>query len=178
MLLDNLLFLDIYDPILYTIDFFPTLPSPYLFFLTKIGNCDIDFLNFHHLQVRNFEISNLYERNWNFGVIFLKYQKRKWKSTKCFKASQKPSVIPLKFREMSLVSWNLINYCKIPQFLIKFCKSPKDLRKMLLKWHGKTVQYWLNFVNFLSCTEKWPKVGQLLSTTLMKVYGIPRRFSR
>jgi len=56
MLLDNLLFLDIYDTILYTIDFFPTLPSPYLFFLSKIGNCDIDFLNVHHLQVQNFEI--------------------------------------------------------------------------------------------------------------------------
>ncbi len=28
-----------------------------------IGNCDIDFLNFRHCQVRNFEILNLYK--WN-----------------------------------------------------------------------------------------------------------------
>ncbi len=30
-----------------------------------------------------------------------------------------------------------------------------------------------NFVNFCLCTEKWPKVGQLSSITLTKVYGIP-----
>ncbi len=64
------------------------------------------------------------------------------------------------------------------QFLNKFCKRLKDLRKILLKWLGKTVKYCLNFVNFHSCTEKWPKIGQLLSITLMKVYSIPRRFPR
>ncbi len=32
--------------------------------------------------------------------------------------------------------------------LIKFSKSLKDLRKILLKWLGKTVKYWLNFYNF------------------------------
>ncbi len=85
-------------------------------------------------------------------------------------------VIPLKFCEMSLDSWNLINYCKITQFLIKFCKSLKDFRKILLIWLGKTVKYFLNFINFHSCAEKWPKVGQLSSITLTKVYGIPRRF--
>ncbi len=42
-------------------------------------------------------------------------------------------VIPLKFREMLPASWNLVNYCKITQFLIKFCKSLKDLRKILLE---------------------------------------------
>jgi hypothetical protein len=66
---------------------------------------------------------------------------------------------------MSLVSLNIINYCKISQFLVKFCKSPKDLRKILLKWLG-----------ICSYTEKWLKVGQLSSKTLTKVYGIPQWF--
>ncbi len=102
--------------------------------------CDTDFFNFHHCQVWDFKISNLFERNRN--------------STKYFATSRKLSVIPLKFHEMSLVLWNLINYCKISQFIIKFGKSSKDFRKILLKWLGKTVKYWLNFVNSRSCTEK------------------------
>jgi hypothetical protein len=69
-----------------------------------MGNCDIDFLNFRHRQVRNFEVSNLYEQNLNFGVIFGNYQKRNRKSAKLFKTLRKPSVIPLKFCEMLLVS--------------------------------------------------------------------------
>ncbi len=95
-----------------------------------------------------------------------------------FEISQKPRGLPLKFREMLLGSWNLINYCKITQFLVKFCKILKDCRKILLKWLGKKVKYWLNFVNFCSCTEKWPKIGQLSSITLMKVHSIPWRFYR
>ncbi len=134
-------------------------------------------MNVCHRQVQNFDILNLYEQNQNFGVIFRKYRKQMWKSTKYFETSWNPSVIPLKFHEMSLVAWNLSNYCKVLQFLIKFCKIWKDLRKILLKWTGKTVKYCLNFVNFLSCTEKWPKVGQILSITLTKVYNIPQRFS-
>ena len=118
------------------------------------------------------------KRNWNFAVIFWKYRKQNRKSTKYFETSWKPRVIPLKFCEMSLVSWNLINYCKISQFLVKFCKSLKDFRKILLKWLGKTVKYCLNFINFHSCTEKWPKVCQLLSITLTKLYGILQRFSQ
>ncbi len=148
-----------------------------LFKVCCLGNCDIDFLNFCHCQVQNFKIFNLYKWNLNFGVIFQKYWKQNGKSTKYFKTSQKPRVIPLKFLEMPLVLWNLINYCKIMQFLIKFCKSLKDLRKILLKLLEKTVKYCLNFVNFHSCTEKWPKFGQLLSITLMKVYSIPWWFS-
>ncbi len=134
-------------------------------------------MNVCHHQVQNFDILNLYEQNQNFGVIFRKYRKQNRKSTKYFETSRKPSVIPLKFHEMSLVAWNLSNYCKILQFLIKFYKIMKDLWKILLKWLGKTVKYCLNFVNFHSCTEKWAKVGQILSITLMKVYNIPRRFS-
>ncbi len=145
--------------------------------LWLVGNCDIDFFNFCHWKVRNFEISNQFERNRNFAVIFSKSQKQNWKFTKYFETSQKPRVTPLKFHEMSSVLWNLINYCKITQFLIKFCKSLKDFRKILLKWLGKTVKYCLNFINCCSCTEKWPKVGQLLSITLTKVYCIPKRFS-
>ncbi len=110
------------------------------------SNCYIDFSNFHHQKVQNFEILNLLERNQNFAVIFQKY--RKQKSTKYFAILQKSSVIPLKFLEMLLVSWNLINYCKILPFLVKFSKSLKDLRKILWKWLGKTVKYWLNSLTF------------------------------
>ncbi len=117
-----------------------------------VGNWAIDFFNFCHQKVQNFEISNLFERNWNFAVIFWKYQKPKRKSTKYFKTSQKTRIIPLKFCEMSLVSSNLFKYCKITQFLIKFCKSLKEFRKILLQSLGKTVKYCLNFVNFCSCT--------------------------
>jgi len=76
-----------------------------------VGNCNIDFLNFCHPQVQNFEISNLYKRNWNFGVIFRKYRKQNWKSTKYFATSWKPSVIPLKFCEM---------FCEILLTIVKF----------------------------------------------------------
>jgi hypothetical protein len=137
--------------------------------LTIVGNCNINVLNFCHCQVWNFKILNLYEWNQNFGAVFQKYQKQNQKSTKYFTTSWKPSVIPLKFHEMSLVSWNLVNYCKISQFLVKFSKSLKDIRKILLKWYGKTIEYCHIFAHFHSCTEKWPKVGQLLSITLMKV---------
>ncbi len=61
-----------------------------------LGNCDIDFLNFLHRQVRNFKILNLYERNWNFGVIFWKYRKQNRKSTKYFATSRKEDMGPLK----------------------------------------------------------------------------------
>jgi hypothetical protein len=102
-----------------------------------VGNCDIDFLNFCHRQVQNFKISNLYKQKWNFGAIFWKYWKQNWKSTKYFTTSRKPSVIALKFHEMSSVSWNVINYCKISKFLVKSYKSLKDLRKILIKWLRK-----------------------------------------
>ncbi len=144
--------------------------------LVQIGNCDNDFLNFHHCQVWNFKILNQYEQNRNLRVIFQKYQKQKRKSTKYFKTSQKPSVIRLKFCEMSLVSWNLINYCKILQFLIKLCKSPKDLRKILQKWLGKTVKYCLNFVNFHSLKNGFKLANFCLKLT--KVFDIPQRFSQ
>ncbi len=113
-----------------------------LCWVSLLGNCYIDYLNFRHCQVRNFKILNQFKWNRNFAVIFRKYRK----STKYFATSWKPSVIPLKFHEMSLVSWNPINCCKFLQFLIKFSKSLKDLRKILLKWLGKTVKYWLGDV--------------------------------
>jgi len=124
-----------------------------------LGNCNIDFLNFHHPQVWNFKISNLFKWNWNFAVIFWKYRKHNQKSTKYLATSQKSNVIPLKFFEMSLASWNLVNYYKISKPLIKFSKSQKDLRKILLKWLGKTVKYWPNFVNFHLCTENGWKLA-------------------
>jgi len=113
--------------------------------------------------VRHFEISNQFKRNRNFAVISQKYRKRYWKSTKYFETSQKPRVIPLKFCEMSLVLWNLINYCKITQFLIKFCKSLKDFIKILLKWLGKTVKSCLNFINFRSRSYLVKKRSSLLA---------------
>jgi hypothetical protein len=62
----------------------------YVIFCTHIGNCDIDFC---HRQVWNFEILNLFERNWNFAVIFQKYRKQNQKSTKYFAISQNTTCI-------------------------------------------------------------------------------------
>ncbi len=143
---------------------------------SQLGNCDINFLNFCDCQVWNFKISNLYEWNWNFAIIFWKYRRQNWKSTKYITTESRQSIIPLKLSEIMSVLWNLVNFCKISQFLVKFGKSLKDLRKILLKWLVKTVKYQLNFINFCSCTEKWPKVGQTLSVTLTKAHGIQLRF--
>ncbi len=64
----------------------------------QIGNCNIDFLNFHHCQVQNFEILNLYEQNWNFGVIF--------ESTKSKTKSQQST---LKLQESLVLNhWNFM----------------------------------------------------------------------
>jgi hypothetical protein len=60
-----------------------------------VGNSDIGFFNFHHQKVRNFQISNMFERNQNFAVIYQKYRNQNLKSTKYFALSQKASVIPL-----------------------------------------------------------------------------------
>jgi hypothetical protein len=134
----------------------------------------LTFYNFRHWKVQNFEILNQFERNRNFAVIYGKCWMWNQKSTKYF-ASWKPKVMPLKFREMSLVSWNLIKYCKITQFLDKFCKSLKGFRKILLKWLGKTVIYCLNFVNFHPCTEKWSKVGQLFIGSDISIKSLKRK---
>ncbi len=82
-------------------------------FVFQLGNCDIHFFNFRHWKVQNFEILNLFERNQNFAAIFWKYRKLNWKSTKYLAISWTSSVKPLKFCEMSLVLWNLINYCSL-----------------------------------------------------------------
>jgi hypothetical protein len=107
----------------------PCVTIIFKFYPSEIGNCNTDCFSFCHQKVKNFEISNLVKKNWNFAVIFQKYRKWNRKSTMYFKTSWKPTVIPLKFCEMSLILSNLINYCKITQFLIKFCKSLKNLRK-------------------------------------------------
>jgi hypothetical protein len=104
-----------------------------------VGNSDIDFLNFRHRQVQNFKISNLFKWNWNFAVNFWKYWKHNWKSTKDIATEQQQCIIPIKFHEILLVLWNITNFCKIWQFLVKFCKCLKDLRKILFKWLGQTV---------------------------------------
>ncbi len=36
----------------------------------SLGNCDIDFYNFRHRKVQNFEISNQFKRHRKFTVIF------------------------------------------------------------------------------------------------------------
>ncbi len=66
------------------------------------ANCNIDFYNFRHRKVRNFEISNQFERQQNFTVIFRRQRKRK--SKKVFAISRNSIVIPIKFHEISLVS--------------------------------------------------------------------------
>ncbi len=116
--------------------------------LFALGNCDIDFFNFRHCQVWNFEILNLFERNLNFAVSFWKHWKQNQKSTKYITTEQKHSIIPIKFHKILLVSWKFVKFDKILKFLINICKSLKNLRKILLKWLGKTVKYWFNFVNF------------------------------
>ncbi len=63
--------------------------------------------------------------------------------------------------------WNIINYYKISQFLIKISKSPIDFRKILLKCLGKTVKYWHSFINFHSCTEKMVKHWPTFVHTIM-----------
>jgi hypothetical protein len=70
----------------------------------------MDFFNFDHCQVWNFEISNLFECYWNSVVTFQKYQKQNRKSTKHIAIEWKQSIITLKFCEISSYSWNLINY--------------------------------------------------------------------
>ncbi len=95
-----------------------------------------------------------------FCSLLWKYIKQNWKLTKYITTEQKQNIIPQTFREMSIVLWNLVNFGKIFQFLIKFSKSLRDLRKIMLKWLGETVKYWFNFNNFCSCTEKQLKVGQ------------------
>ncbi len=121
--------------------------------LSKLGNCDFDFFNFCHCQVWNFEILNQSKRNQNFAINFWKYQKQKRKSTK-YLASTKQSIIPINFCAILLVSWNFVNFVKS----CKFCKSLKDLRLILLKWLGKTVKYWLNFINFFHGMKNGLKV--------------------
>ncbi len=121
-----------------------------------LGNCDIDFFNFCHCQVQNFDISNLFKQNRNFAVYFWKHRKRNWKSTKYIATEQKQCIIPIKFCEILLVLWNFVNFHKISQFLIKFCKSLKHFRKILIKWLGKRVKYWLNFA-----TKNGQKLGKL-----------------
>ncbi len=65
--------------------------------------CGIDFFNFRHCQVQNFEISNQSEQHQNFAVNFQKHQKQKRKSTKNIATEQKQSIIPRKFHKISLV---------------------------------------------------------------------------
>ncbi len=113
-----------------------------------VGKWDIEFFNFCHCQVQNFEISNMFKWNQNFAVIFRKYRKQNQKLTKYITTKQKQNIIPLTFHEILLVLWNLVNFGKILQFLVKFSKSLKDLWKIMLKWLGETVKYWLNFNNF------------------------------
>ncbi len=129
----------------------------------KLGNCDIDFWNFRHCQVQNFKILNLYLES------SFESTKSETESQQCTSKLHESLVFYhwnfMKFHEMLLVLWNLVNYFKISQFLVKFRKILKDLRKILLKWLGKTVKYCLNFVNFHSCTGNGLKVGQLLSIT-------------
>jgi hypothetical protein len=92
-----------------------------------LGNCDIDFFNFCHWKMRSFEILNLFKRSQNFAVIFQKYLKQNRKSTKYFKISWMCRVIPMKFREMSLVLVNLL-------ILLTFIKSHNFMLNSVKVW--------------------------------------------
>jgi len=69
----------------------------------QLGNCDIDFLNFCHCQVWNFEILNLFKWNWTYAVIFRKYQKQNRKPTMYIANEWKQNIKPLKFHEISTI---------------------------------------------------------------------------
>ncbi len=116
-----------------------------------LGNCNVEFFNFCHCQVQNFEILNLLEWNQNFAVNFRKHWKRNGESTMYIATEHKQSIIPIKFCEISLVSWILI---KCHNFSLNSVKVRKDFRKILLKWLEKTFKYQLNSINFHSCHEK------------------------
>jgi hypothetical protein len=49
----------------------------------SVGNCDINFFNFRHRQVWNFQILNWSERDQNFTVNVWNHWKQKWKLRKC-----------------------------------------------------------------------------------------------
>ena len=54
-----------------------------------LGNCDIDFFNFCHHQVWNFNISNQSKWDQNFAFNFQKHRKQTQKITKYAKTEQK-----------------------------------------------------------------------------------------
>ena len=89
------------------------------FLSSYFGNWDIDFFNFHHHQVKKFEISNQFKRDWNFVVNSQKHQKWNRKLMNDY-------VIFCKYDlEYSLnIYWILLTYInviKIGQKLDKFC---------------------------------------------------------
>ncbi len=55
-----------------------------------------------------------------------------------------------------IVSCNLINYCKTTQFLIKFCKSLKHFRKILLEKLSNIALILLTFIHALKNGWKLP----------------------
>jgi len=125
----------------------------------KLGNSDIDFFNFRNCQVWNFKISNLFEKTKFCNHL---YQNQNWKSKKYLAISQKSSITLLKFHAMSLVLWNLINYCyycKISQFMVKFCKSPKYLGKKLLNDLEKQSNIPWILLTFIHAIKKGQKLG-------------------
>ncbi len=78
-----------------------------------LGNCDIDFFNFRHCQVWNFEILTQSKQNQNFTVNFQKHWKWKRKSTKYIETERKQTIIPR----------NFVKFCYFHEISLTFVKS-------------------------------------------------------
>jgi len=86
----------------------------------------MDLFHFQHRQVQNFKISNLFKKT---KILQSTFESTKTES----KSQQSTSQLNQSKYYTNKNLWNIINNCKISQFLIKFCKSLKDWRKMLLE---------------------------------------------
>ncbi len=83
----------------------------------------------------------MFEQNQIFAVKSTESKTQSQQSTsQLYETERKQSIIPLKFCEILLVSYNLINFCKISQFLVKFGKSLKDFRENIVEMTWKNSQ--------------------------------------
>ncbi len=117
-----------------TLFFFKTLQ-------VELGKCDIDFFNFRHCQVWNFQILNLSERDPNLMVNFWNHWKRKQKLTKYNKIEQNQSIIVWNFVRCHEI---LLNFTKSHNFCFILQKS-KRIMQNFDKHFGKFVKYSLNY---------------------------------
>ena len=86
-----------------------------------IGNCDIDFYNFCHRKVWNFEISNQFERHQNFTVIF-----RRWSESESQKRTSQLHV--------SLLLYHFISFVKLRSPFLTFAIAFVTFERWLRFW--------------------------------------------